>query len=82
MDQTMKPIEIEVEEDLWDQSSKLLNKVVELIKADPRTPAQLYRASGVPIHWINGLLYKTTKNPSASRLEYMYEFLTGKTLEF
>ncbi len=67
--------------DPWENCNTLQTKVVELIRADPRTPAQLYRDSGIPIHWINGLLYNDTKSPGASRLEYLYEYLSGKVLE-
>lgn len=65
----------------FDEPAKLMLKVKELLKEDPRTLPEIYRDSGIPFYWLRKFVDGVYKNPSVNRVEYLYEFLSGKTLE-
>lgn len=71
-----------MKEGIWDQPSTLQAATVQLIKDSPLTLPELYRDSGVPFFWLRKFVYNEIKNPSVNRVQYLYEFLSGKKLDF
>lgn len=61
-------------------SSKLRSKVVELLREDARSVSKISILTHIPEGWIENLLRGATANPQVSRLERLYEALSGKEL--
>lgn len=66
-----------------DKKSKLKNATVELLKKRPAdiTYADIERETGLKEAWIKSLVCGSVNDPSASRLETLYEFLSKKSLQ-
>lgn len=60
--------------------SKLHRKVVQLINEDPRSQSKISLQTGIPVEWIQCLVLGKYRNPQVSRLETLYEKLSGKEL--
>lgn len=58
-----------------DNTSSLLNKTLALLDADPRTPSELARASGLSYHWIVKMRARAIPDPSVNRVERLYSSL-------
>ena len=62
--------------------SKLHVKVMQLLKARNCTLLDIHKATRVEQGWLSAVNQGRIQDPSANRLEPVYEFLTGKRLEF
>lgn len=65
----------------FDEPGKLMKKVQDLLKNDPRSIPEIYKQSGIPFYWLRKFADGAYQNPSVNRIERLYEFLTGKSLE-
>lgn len=62
--------------------SKLLTKTLELLNASSLTVLEIHHQSGLSFHWLNQIKYSKKKvDPAVSKVEKLYEFLSGKPLE-
>lgn len=64
-----------------DRPGSLVQKVITLIKEDERSLRQLSEDSDLPLGWIKQVYYGPIRNPSANRVQYLYEFMSNKKLE-
>jgi len=62
--------------------SKLVEKTLELLKSRPYTMTvkQITEKTSIPEGWIKQLQRGKIKEPSAPRIEKLYEFLSGHKL--
>lgn len=65
----------------YNNPGKLMRRVHELLKQDPRSLPDIYRESGIPFYWLKKFNDGEYQNPSVNRVEYLYTFLTGRDLE-
>lgn len=66
----------------YDQPAAIVLKTRELLEKDDRSLPEIYKETGIPFYWLKSFVdgrYK--KNPSVNRVVFLYEYLTGKTLE-
>jgi hypothetical protein len=68
-------------EDHAPATSTLLEKTLELLEDCPYTMPELYMRTGVSFYWIRKFKTGTMRNPSVVKVQTLYEFLTGRTLE-
>lgn len=63
--------------------SKLVTRVIELLRNRPYTlfVKIIAEDTGVPEPWIKALYQGRIKEPSCVRIEILYEYLSGNTLE-
>lgn len=63
-------------------TSKLLAKTRELLKQTSVPVMDIHKETGLSYHWLNQMKYsKHQVDPSVSKIEKLYEFLSGKQLE-
>lgn len=64
----------------FDKPSSLMLKTLELLKKDSRGLAELADSSetGLSYHWLKKFYAGEFANPSVNRIQYLYEFLSGK----
>lgn len=62
----------------------LRERTIDLLVNRPRhlRLVDISEATGLTNPFLQDLLYKATKNPSADRIQILYEFLSGKKLEY
>lgn len=65
----------------FDQPQSLMLKTLQLCK-DYGDPFKLHYATGIPFYWLRSFIQNKFKNPSVNRIQYLYEKLTDKKLEF
>ncbi len=62
-------------------SSKLLDRTRELLESSELTVLEIHHQSGLSLHWLNQMKYSKNKvDPSVTKTEKLYEFLSGKSL--
>lgn len=63
--------------------SKLLTRTAELIQDRPRTMTyrMLAEACGVTDRWLESIVAGTCKFPDVNKVEVVYEYLSGRTLD-
>jgi hypothetical protein len=59
----------------------LVEKTLELLNADGVEPLRVYAETGIGFHWLTQLRGGRIKNPSADRIQALYEHLSGKVLD-
>ena len=69
-----------MKEQVFDQPGTLQLVTVKLIKESPLTLPELYKESGVPFYWLRKFVNNEFKNPSVNRIQYLYQYLSGKKL--
>jgi hypothetical protein len=64
-------------------SSKLLNKVMDLLDNTDKKPSEIAVGAQVGYPWLMALKgrHGTTKFPSVDKVERLYEYLSGRKLE-
>lgn len=67
-------------EEVFDQPMTFMQATIDLIEKDGRTDLELYRATGIPHHWIANLRKGNCLNPSVNRVQYLFEYLSGRKL--
>lgn len=69
-------------EPLCDQPGTLVTRTRELLLQDERDLLTIHKETGVPFYWLRKFTQKnnTINNPSANRIQYLYEHLTGAPL--
>jgi hypothetical protein len=68
--------------DTFDNEKSLMRHVRALVKADSRSLPELYRDTGISFFWLQKFQAGKFANPSVNRVQFLYEYLSGKTLEF
>lgn len=63
----------------YEESGTLLDKTIALL--DERDILDVLRDTGLPYHWLNNLSKRVSKSPSVNRIQFLYEYLSGKNLE-
>ena len=63
-----------------DAPQSLFSKTRELLDKDSRTPLELHQVTGIPFYWLTSFQKGKIKNPAVNRVQYLYEYLTGKKL--
>lgn len=64
----------------FDEPGSLMEKTLALIKKDERSVLELYRDTGLPFYWLKKLAAGKFANPSVNRVQYLYEYLSGKKI--
>lgn len=64
----------------YDLPNSLMQETIRLINADPRSPLEIYRDTGVPFYWIKNFAKGLYINPSVNRVQFLYEILSEKKL--
>lgn len=64
----------------FDAPGSLLTATIEAVRSSNKTPVQLCRETGLHPSWILGLLNGRFRNPSVNRVQYLYEYVTGRQL--
>lgn len=65
----------------FDQPNRLLIKTQELLKEDDRDIPTIFAESRIPLYWLQRFAAGQYQNPSVNRVQYLYEFLSGKELD-
>lgn len=62
--------------------SKFVEHTKKLLANRPRSVRyiDIENATGIPVGWLKSLSRGATKDPSCARIEALYEFLSGKSL--
>lgn len=63
-----------------DEPGSLLIKTRELLKKDKRSALDIHKESGVPFWWLNDFL-RGRDGSDVNRIQFLYEFLSGKKLK-
>jgi len=63
-----------------DQPQSLITKTFVLLKEDERSLADISIRAQIPYFWLESFSKGKVKNPGINRVQYLYEFLTGKKL--
>lgn len=67
---------------ICDSSSTLLDYVVaELNKRQDKEFMVIWRDTGIPYYWLRKIARGEIKNPGIQRIQFLYEFFSGKKLE-
>jgi hypothetical protein len=62
--------------------STLLDKVVSILEAKrDKEYMVIWRETGIPYFWIRKIANREIENPGVKRVQFLYEYLTGKKLE-
>ena len=64
-----------------DAPGSLITETAALLEADTRTLEVISDASGLPFYWLKSFKGAPNANASASRVQTLYEFLSGKKLK-
>lgn len=62
-------------------SSSLLKRTRALLRNSAQTHADISKATGIPVAWINQFSVSRSHNPGVARVQKLYEHLSGKRLE-
>jgi len=62
------------------KSTSLMEVTIALLKQDDRSLPQVTRETKIPLSWLKKFIANDFKNPSVNRVQYLYEFLSGKNL--
>lgn len=62
----------------FDQPGSLMT--ITLTKLAERDLFEVFTDTKIPFFWLRKFASNTFKNPSVNRVQYLYEYLTGKTL--
>lgn len=54
----------------------LVNKTLTLLAKEPKTMTDMSLETGIPFFWIQRFANHKMTNPSANRVQYLYEYLT------
>jgi hypothetical protein len=69
-------------QEVFDQQSTLLKRVVELLQSKrDKDYMEIWRDTGIPYFWIRKIACGDIKAPNVNRIQFLYEHLTGKKLE-
>ena len=66
----------------FDSPGALMLQTHELLKKDGRSIADISIETGITFFWLQRFSAHMMKNPSVNRVEYLYEYLSGKKLNF
>lgn len=66
----------------YDQPHSLLEATVKLANEFDGTLPELYKATNISFYWLRKFKAGEFKNPSVNRVQWLYEFLSGKKLDF
>lgn len=64
-----------------DIPSTLVTETAALLEADTRTLIDIANASDLPFYWLKSFKEEPRANASASRVQTLYEFLSGTKLK-
>lgn len=62
-------------------SCSLLEATRALMQDDSEFVMDVFRETGIPFFWLRGFAKGQYKNPGINRIQYLYEYLSGKKLE-
>ena len=64
----------------FDQPQALMLKTIALLKK--RDLLEVYVATKISFYWLRKFASGVYKNPSVNRVQFLYEYLTGKKVRF
>jgi len=67
-----------IKQEPYDQPGLLMRRTVELLRE--RNLLKVYEDTKIPFYWLRKFSSGETKNPSVNRVQYLYEFLSGKSI--
>ena len=63
-----------------DQPQSLVTTTLDLLRADTRSLATISLQAQMPYFWLDSFNKGKMRSPGINRVQYLYEFLTGKKL--
>lgn len=63
------------------EEGTLVKKTLELLRGEGVNLLEIYSQTDIGFHWLSQLRGGRIKNPSANRIQALYEYLSGKTLD-
>lgn len=67
-----------IKQEPFDQPGKLMQHTAALLRE--RNILRVYEETKIPYYWLRKFSSGETKNPSVNRVQYLYEFLSGKPI--
>jgi len=64
-----------------DEPGSLLIATHNLLTADKRSTLELYKESGIPFYWLVQFKANRSLTSNVNRVQFLYEFLSGKKLD-
>ena len=61
-------------------SLSLYHKTLFLLRKDKRSTKEIANSSGLPQFWLRNFRQGMIINPSVNKVQFLYEYLTGKEL--
>ena len=66
---------------IQDQHNTLIIKTMELVNDYEGSLPELYKATDISFYWLRKFKNGEFANPSVNRVQWLYEFLSGKQLD-
>ncbi len=66
---------------IHDQRNTLITKTMELVNEYEGSLPELYKATDISFYWLRKFKAGEFANPSVNRVQWLYEYLSGKKLD-